>query len=150
MCPALKALSADREHRVKVQFAWQRGEQPNSGGLGHESKVDLKGNAPGNEKSGTWVRVGLPAAGANWGASFVPRLGIEVAIAFIEADIDRPVIAGQLYNGADTPPFSAGVDSGVNHPGVISGVHTQALDGETFNQWAIDDASGQLLAVLRG
>jgi type VI secretion system secreted protein VgrG len=127
-----------------VQFAWQRGEQPNAGGSAHESSADKKGNAPGDERSGTWVRVGLPAAGANWGASFVPRLGIEVAIDYIEADIDPPVVAGQLYNGADTPPFSAGVDSGINHPGVISGVHTQALDAQGFNQWAVDDASGQM------
>ena len=71
---------------------------------------------------------------------------------FIEADIDRPVIVGQLYNGQDTPPFSAGVDSGVNHAGVISGIHTHGLDqsgGEaSFNQWAIDDASGQLRTRL--
>ena len=78
---------------------------------------------------------------------------------FIEADIDRPVIVGQLYNGADTPPFSAGVDSGVNHAGVISGIHTHThthgLDSSggdgSFNQWAIDDASGQLrMRLLSG
>ena len=50
----------------------------------------------------------------------------------------------QLYNGAYTPPFSAGVDSGINHPGVISGVHTQSLDQANFNQWVLDDATGQL------
>jgi type VI secretion system secreted protein VgrG len=146
---ANEPLTTDREHRVKVQFAWQRGEKPNAGGLNHlssahESSADKKGNAPGDERSGTWVRVGLPAAGANWGSAFVPRLNTEVAIDFIEADIDRPAVVGQLYNGADTPPFSAGVDSGINHPGVISGVHTQAMDGDGFNQWAVDDASGQM------
>ena len=149
---ANEPLTTDREHRVKVQFAWQRGEKPNAGGVGHESSVDKKGNAPSDERSGTWVRVGLPAAGANWGAAFVPRLNTEVGIDFIEADIDRPVVVGQLYNGADMPPFSAGVDSGINHPGVISGVHTHGLDGDgleadsvsQFNQWAIDDASGQM------
>jgi type VI secretion system secreted protein VgrG len=36
------------------------------------------------------------------------------------------------------------VDSGVNHPGVISGLHSQALDGAGFNQWVLDDATGQL------
>ena len=164
---AKEVLTTDREHRVKVQFAWQRGEQPTSGGLNHESSVDTvtdkRGNAPGNERSGTWVRVSLPAAGANWGAVSTPRLGSEVAVDFIEADIDRPVIVGQLYNGADTPPFSAGEDCGINHPGVISGIHTQtnthSLDGDgpdassvsQFNQWAIDDASGQMrMRLLAG
>jgi hypothetical protein len=46
-------------------------------------------------------------------------------------------------------------DSVINHPGVISGVHTQthtnAPDGENFNQWAIDDASGQMrMRLLAG
>ena len=156
-------LTTEREHRVKVQFAWQRGERPNPGGLAHDASADHAvpnpGNAPGNQQSGTWVRVALPAAGANWGAAFVPRIGTEVAIDFIEGDIDRPVIVGQLYNGQDTPPFAAGVDSGVNHPGVISGVHTHGLDqgsgggggGGGFNQWVIDDASGQLrMRLLAG
>ena len=146
-----EALTTDRDHRVKVQFAWQRGLQPNAGGLGHASAVDAKGNAPGSEPSGTWVRVAQPAAGANWGAVYTPRLGTEVSIGFIDADIDRPIVLGQLYNGVDTPPFSAGVDSGVNHPGVISGVHTQSLDQASFNQWVIDDAAGQLrMRMLAG
>lgn len=170
------SITTDRDHRVKVQFAWQRGERPNPGGLAHPGAVGAAGgpeaatqpsgfgsqagtriaregglcagNAPGNEQSGTWVRVALPAAGANWGAVFIPRVGTEVAIDFIEGDIDRPVIAGPLYNGQDTPPFSAGIDSGINHPGVISGLHSHALDGSQgaggFNQWVIDDAAGQL------
>ena len=138
-------LTTERDHRVKVQFSWQRGARSNAGGLPHDERsADATGNAPGNQQSGTWVRVALPAAGANWGAVFTPRIGTEVAVEYIEGDIDRPLIVGQLYNGADTPPFSAGVDSGVNHPGVISGAHSHSLDGSGFNQWVIDDASGQL------
>ncbi|HSW04149.1 type VI secretion system Vgr family protein, partial [Aquabacterium sp.] len=120
-------LSTDREHRVKIQFPWQRGVAPLSGGLGHDERSpDAQGNAPRNEASGTWVRVAGPAAGANWGAVFTPRIGTEVAVEFIEGDIDRPLIIGALYNGQDLPPWSAGVDSGVNHPGVISGLHSHA------------------------
>lgn len=138
-------LSTDRDHRVLLQLAWQRGVAPLAGGLPHDERSpDTTGNAPGNERSGQWVRVALPWAGANWGAVAVPRIGTEVLVDFIEGDIDRPVVVGSLYNGADLPPFAAGVDSGVNHPGVISGLHSQALDGGGFNQWVVDDATGQL------
>ena len=116
----------------------------NVGSMAHASAVDATGNAPGDDRSGTWVRVAVPHAGPNWGAVLVPRIGTEVVVEFIEGDIDRPLILGQLYNGQDLPPFSAGEDSGVNHPGVISGMHTQSLDGSGFNQWVIDDATGQL------
>lgn len=140
-----EALTTDRDHRVKIQFPWQRGERALAGGLPHDaSSAEPQGNAPGNERSGTWVRVALPSAGANWGAVFTPRIGTEVAVEFIEADIDRPVIVGQLYNGQDTPPFAAGIDSGVNHAGVLSGLHTASLDHSGFNQWTLDDATGQM------
>ncbi|AKJ26705.1 type VI secretion system Vgr family protein [Caldimonas brevitalea] len=137
-------LTTERDLRVKVQFHWQRGQRPNPGGLSHESVGDTEGNAPGNEQAGTWVRVAMPSAGANHGAVFVPRHGTEVLVEFLEGDIDRPVIVGQLYNGQDLPPYSAGVDSGVNHPGVISGLYTHALDGQGHNSWVVDDATGQL------
>lgn len=140
-----EAQTTERDLRVKLQFHWQRGATPNAGGLGHDTNsVDAQGNAPGNEASGTWVRVSQRAAGANWGEVFVPRIGTEVLVDFVEGDIDRPMVVGQLYNGADTPPFAAGVDSGVNHAGVISGVHSPTLDGSGFNEWTIDDSTGQL------
>ena len=57
---------------------------------------------------------------------------------------NRPVIVSQLYNGQDHPPYAAGVDSGINHPGVISGLYTHTLDGQGSNSWVADDATGQL------
>ncbi|MCW7538029.1 type VI secretion system tip protein VgrG [Aquabacterium sp. A7-Y] len=139
-----ETITTERDLRVKVQFHWQRGQRPNPGGLAHESAGDKEGNAPGNEQAGTWVRVAMPSAGANHGAVFVPRQGTEVVVEFLDGDIDRPVIVGQVFNGQDLPPYSAGVDSSVNHPGVISGLYTHALDGQGSNSWVVDDATGQL------
>ncbi len=130
-----KPVETERDHRIKLRFAWQDA----SLGAAGEDSGDFPASAPG-----TWVRVAVPWAGANWGASLVPRIGSEVAIEFIEGDIDRPVVVGALYTGADAPPFAAGVDSGVNHSGVISGWHTHSLDQSGFNQWVLDDATGQL------
>lgn len=130
-------VETERNHRIKVRFAWQDASLGASGG--GEGRGDFPTNAPG-----TWVRVAAPWAGANWGAALVPRIGAEVAVEFVEGDIDRPVVVGGLYNGVDAPPFAAGVDSGVNHSGVISGWHTHSLDQSGFNQWVMDDATGQL------
>ena len=141
-------VTAERGHRVKVQMHFQCGQSPNAGNGPTGFGSDAQGNAPGDDRSGTWVRVGGPAAGANWGALYTPRIGSEVTVQFIEGDIDRPVIVGGLYGGGDAMPFSAGVDSGVNHPGVIAGLHSQRLDGDGFNQFALDDAPGQLRTRL--
>ncbi|QBE65932.1 type VI secretion system Vgr family protein [Pseudoduganella lutea] len=136
------AATTTRDHQVRVQFAWQRGASPNAGGLGHD--MDEQGSAPGDDRSGTWVRVAEALAGPNWGSQFTPRIGTEVLVDFFENDIDRPVIVAQLYTGADAPPFAAGVDSGANHAGTISGIHTRGFDGGGYNQWQLDDTQGQL------
>ena len=137
-------VHTERNARVKLQFPWQRGQRPLSGGLGHDSPVDAQGHAPGDERASAWVRVAQGVAGPNWGAVFVPRVGTEVLVDFLDGDIDRPLIVGQLYNEADPPPYAAGEGSGVNHPGTVSGWLSHSLSGEGHNAWAIDDATGQL------
>lgn len=137
-----------RDHQVKIQFAWQRGASPNGGGIGHNT--DPRGNAPGNETSGAWVRVAEALAGPNWGSQFTPRIGTEVLVDFIEGDIDRSVIVSQLYTGRDEPPYSAGVDSSAHHVGVLSGIHSNNFEGSGYNQWQIDDSPSQLRTRLAG
>lgn len=138
--------TSTRDHQVKIQFAWQRGRCANAGGLAHDT--DEKGCAPGNETSGTWVRVAEALAGPNWGTQFTPRIGTEVLVDFIEGDIDRPLVVAQLYTAGDAPPFAAGVDSDASHGGVLSGIHSHNFDNNGFNQWQLDDTPGQLRTRL--
>ncbi|MCB4359477.1 type VI secretion system Vgr family protein [Quatrionicoccus australiensis] len=144
-------LTTDRDHRVRIQFHWQRGASPNAGGLAETGPAGRAagktGNAPGNDQSGTWVRVAEWMSGPNWGSHFLPRIGTEVMVDFQGGDIDRPVVVGQVYNGADLPPFSAGHEAGANHPGVLSGWMSHNHD-EGHNQWVTDDAPGQLRTRL--
>ncbi|PKO51584.1 MAG: type VI secretion system tip protein VgrG, partial [Betaproteobacteria bacterium HGW-Betaproteobacteria-21] len=144
-------LTTERDHRIKIQFPWQRGAAPAVGGLAESGPAGRNagktGNAPGNDQSGTWVRVAEWQAGPNWGSHFLPRIGTEVLVDFLDGDIDRPVIVGQSYNGADLPPFSAGHEASANHPGVLSGWMSHNHEAG-FNQWVIDDAPGQLRSRL--
>ena len=155
-----QVITTERDHRIKIQFPWQRGEAPNAGGqseTGPSGRTAGKsGNAPGNaprrksswgNQSGTWVRVAEWLAGPNWGSHFLPRIGNEVLVDFIDSDIDRPVIVGQSYNGADLPPFSAGHEASANHPGVLSGWMSHNHEAG-HNQWVVDDAPGQLRTRL--
>jgi type VI secretion system secreted protein VgrG len=141
-------LGTTRDLRLKVQFDFQRGARPNRGGLPYQPAVstgaEATGNAPGNEFSGAWLQVLVPQAGADWGWVLPPRIGAEVLIHFLDNDIDQPVVAGVLHSGEHPPPWSAGVDSGVNHPGTLSGLIGLALDGSASQHWLHDDATGQL------
>lgn len=127
-----EAATNDQVHCVKVRFPWQRAEAVDDRGFLHD------------DGGGAWVPVAESSARVNWGSSFLPRQGSEVIVDFVEGDIDRPVVVGQLYSGADVPPCIAGADSGVNHQGVVSGVHMHGLDEMGFNQWVVDDATCQL------
>lgn len=131
-------LHSDREHRIKVQFPWQRQDHPSG-----------QSNAPGNASAFTWVRLAEWLAGPNYGSSFTPRVGDEVLIDFIENDIDRPLIVGSLFSEQDLPPFSAGEESSSNHAGAISGYHSQNLSGDGHSRWANDDSAGQLRTELQ-
>ncbi|CAM3365337.1 type VI secretion system Vgr family protein [Cupriavidus taiwanensis] len=88
-------VHTDRDHRVMVQFHWQRGARSASR-LSHPAGDD---NARAEAGLGTWVRVATPVAGANWGGVALPRVGQEVVVEFQHGDIDRPVVIGAAYNG---------------------------------------------------
>ncbi len=51
-----------------------------------------------------WCRVRQFYAGNGYGAYFVPEIGSEVLIAFIQGDMRQPIVLGALYNGMDKPP----------------------------------------------
>ena len=75
----------DEYGRVKVQFHWDR-----------YGKAD--------ENSSCWIRVAQVWAGKNWGAMYIPRIGQEVIIEFLEGDPDQPIITGRVYNADAMPP----------------------------------------------
>ncbi|MEN1944677.1 type VI secretion system Vgr family protein [Luteimonas sp. MJ293] len=141
------AVTPNRDHQVRIQFAWQRGPAPNPGGL-TDTATSHPGHAPGDHTSGTWVPVAEWIAGPNWGSHFLPRIGAEVLVEFAHGDIDQPRITGQLYHGEVAPPFGGGIDGPDNHPGTLSGLHTQSHDGASTQQWLIDDTPGQLRTRL--
>ncbi|WP_306564765.1 type VI secretion system Vgr family protein, partial [Aquabacterium sp.] len=161
-------IHTDRDARIKLQFHWQRGAQAS-----HRLSAPQDDNAPASDASGTWVRVAQSSwAGANWGGLFIPRLGQEVLVEFVDGDIDRPVIVGATYNGEGQPdaqgnrvnagaagatgnapawfPGSArqGAHEGHAHTATLSGFKSQSLDASQagsggHNQLVLDDTPGQ-------
>ncbi|WP_284337058.1 type VI secretion system Vgr family protein, partial [Comamonas sp. NoAH] len=159
-------VHSDRDHRIKVQFHWQRGSSGSERSQGHPSGQD---NAPANDTLGAWVRVSSAVAGDNWGYTGVPRIGQEVLVDFIGGDIDRPVVVGAVYNGegeansqinrqqvgsakatGNAPAWFAGDTAEHAHRAVYSGIKTQELHssqngngGAGYNQLVFDGTPGQ-------
>lgn len=53
-----------------------------------------------------WARVAVPFAGGDRGAFFIPSVGDEVLVVFVNGDSRAPIVVGGLWNGADQPPES--------------------------------------------
>ncbi|WP_229510421.1 type VI secretion system Vgr family protein [Pseudoduganella plicata] len=172
--PPGAVVHTDRDHRIKVQFHWQRGEQSHSR-LTHPAPDGHTG-APGDDQAGTWVRIATPmapVAGTNWGAVAVPRIGSEVLVDFLDGDIDRPVVIGSLYNGSgatdaqnnqvaggagvatgNAPAWFPGEGGGHAHPATLSGLKSQALQASqsgtgAFSQLVFDDTPAEPRLALQ-
>ena len=52
-----------------------------------------------------WLRVAQQWAGGKIGSQFVPRLGMEVLVDYLEGDPDRPLVVACIYNGDNKQPY---------------------------------------------
>ena len=76
-------ISTDKHGHIWVQFYWDREPQK---------------SCP--------VRVSQSWASKQWGEQFIPRIGMEVVVEFLEGDPDRPLVTGCVYNGDNKHPYT--------------------------------------------
>lgn len=83
--PDGEEIWTDALGRVKVKFHWDR--------------ADVT-----DDTASCWVRVAQAWAGNGWGSLFIPRIGQEVIVSYLDGDPDRPIITGSVYNGEQATP----------------------------------------------
>ena len=113
---ATEEIWPDKYGRVRVRFPWDR-----------------KG------VYSCWVRVAQPRAGKSWGHIWIPRVGDEVLIAFLEGDPDCPVIVGSLYNADNPVPYTLPDNK------TQSGIKTRSSPKggtDNFNEIRFEDKKG--------
>ena len=85
--PEGEEIWTDKHGRVKVRFPWDR------------DASDAR-----DDQRAPWIRVAQASAGKGFGALFLPRVGHEVVITYLNGDPDRPLVTGSVYNGNNTTP----------------------------------------------
>ncbi|MEM7744211.1 MAG: type VI secretion system tip protein TssI/VgrG [Pseudomonadota bacterium] len=112
-------LWTDEHGRIKVQFHWDR-----------EGQND--------ENSSCWIRVAQLFAGPGWGTLFLPRIGQEVVVSFLNGDPDRPLVTGVVYNGERPPPYDLPAEQ------TKTTIKTESsLGGDGFNELRFEDKAGE-------
>ncbi|MFO0683549.1 MAG: type VI secretion system tip protein TssI/VgrG [Sandaracinus sp.] len=122
-------IHSDEHRRVRIQMRWDR-----------EGTLD--------ERSSCFVRVLQAWGGPGFGALFLPRVGMEVAVAFEGGDPDRPMVVGCLYDGDNPAPYTSESDW------TKSTLRTKSSpdpgDGvDHFNELRFEDAAGREQVYLR-
>ncbi|HEY3599915.1 MAG TPA: type VI secretion system tip protein TssI/VgrG [Paraburkholderia sp.] len=83
--PQGEEIWTDAYGRVKLKFHWD-------------------GTPAQDQLSSCWVRVAQASAGPGWGHLFLPRVGHEVVVSYVDGDPDRPLVTGAVYNTQATLP----------------------------------------------
>ena len=116
--PPGEEVHTDEHGRVKVQFHWDRRDAY-------------------DDSASCWVRVSQAWAGNGWGAMFLPRVGHEVLIDFIEGDPDRPMVTGRIYHGNNATPYP------LPEQKTKSTIRSESSpDGGGFNELRFEDLKG--------
>jgi type VI secretion system secreted protein VgrG len=124
--PKGEEIFTDKYGRVKVLFNWDR-----------EGKLD--------GGSSCWIRVAQSWAGKKWGSMYIPRMGMEVVVDFLEGDPDQPIIVGCVYN-ADMMPAYTQPDEKTK-----SGIKTMSsIGGDGFNEIRFEDKKGKEQVFIHG
>ena len=116
--PEGEEIFTDQYGRVKVKFVWDR-----------------EGRA--NEKSSCWIRVSQNWAGKRFGTIFLPRIGQEVLVDFLDGDPDRPIVIGRVYNAVNMPPYELPANQTRSTMKSLS-----SKGGKGFNEIRFEDKAG--------
>ena len=99
-----------------------------------------------------WARIALPFAGNNRGAYFIPDVGDEVLVAFLNGDWRFPVVVGGLWNGQASPPETMDAAS-KNYLKVIrsrNGVKVTLDDHDGQEKMVLETPGGQKITLKDG
>jgi type VI secretion system secreted protein VgrG len=125
-------INTDKYGRVQVQFFWDR----------------YSVRSQGQQQTPVWIRVGQLIAGKKWGAMFVPRVGQEVVVVFLEGDPDEPLITGVVYNADQMPPYPLD-EGGIDENKTKSYLKTNSSPGGNgYNEIQFDDKAGHEMLYL--
>jgi uncharacterized protein involved in type VI secretion and phage assembly len=99
-----------------------------------------------------WARLAVPIAGNNRGTFWIPDVGDEVLVSFVNGDSRHPIVIGTLWNGRDSPPEQMD-GAGNNYLKVFrsrNGVKLTLDDADGQEKFIAETPSGQKVTLKDG
>ncbi|MVA72939.1 type VI secretion system tip protein VgrG [Agrobacterium vitis] len=112
--PSGEEIHTDKYGRIKLWYPWDR-----------------KAKKDGSDTC--WVRVAQNWAGGQWGGQIIPRIGMEVMVAFIDGDPDRPLVTGVVPNPKNAVPYDLPTNK------TKSVFRTNTHKGKGYNELTFED-----------
>jgi type VI secretion system secreted protein VgrG len=112
-------IDTDEYGRIRVNFYWDQ-----------------------RKEFSRWMRVAHMWASKQWGTQFIPRVGMEVVVAYEEGDPDFPLVIGSVYNGDNKHPYKVPDDK------TQSGFKSNSSKGGSsneYNEFMFEDKKGSEL-----
>lgn len=76
-----------------------------------EHRIQIKLPLINKEEQGVWARVLSSYAGENYGMHFLPEIGNEVLVGFLNDDPNQAIVLGALFSNTNTSPISHSDDN---------------------------------------
>lgn len=87
-----------------------------------------------------WMRVAQSWAYNKMGTQYLPRINSEVVVEYLDADPDRPLVVGMVYNGKNQLPYS--VPANKTQSGIRGANWGDAGVADTSNEMRFEDLAG--------
>ncbi len=119
--PPGEEIYPDKHGRVQVVFKWDQ-----------DDNRTLEYSC--------WIRVAQSFAGQQYGSVFLPRIGHEVLVEFLDGNPDNPIVVGSMYNGTNMPPWELPkhkTQSGIRTKSTLKG------GADNHNELRFEDLKGK-------
>lgn len=110
-----------------------------------EDRILVKIPIINNEEQGIWTRIATLDAGNNRGSFFLPEIGDEVIVGFINDDPNHAVILGSLHSSAKPAPLTASDDN--HEKGFVTRSAMKLLFNDDKKSIILETPSGKKIII---
>jgi uncharacterized protein involved in type VI secretion and phage assembly len=142
-----KANPGSRRHRMATLHGLYSGSVLDNRDPENLARVLVRVSGLTRGSNDLWARLGTMMAGRDCGTLFIPEVGDEVLVAFVQGDIRAPCVIGALWSKTAPPPSVGDPAASVMLMRSRNGVTLRILDDTDNNSLVVETPGGQRMTL---